>query len=372
MKLVDEGEGFLRINCRGRAGDILMAVIGASAWFAVFAVFSYKYFPSVLPITDNNMPVPLLLVVPLSVAGVLFSAVFFARQVYGKRIVFDKKTRTVTIIRLFSGDTVMSFDSVARVALISVRTPFFKREAYCLVPASAPIFGVKIISPIYKSSGAKIEKFKSGVVPKIENILGLGKTDFAKQNETPVVPCGYKHDGTRYAKSFVCRNIFSIILCAFLLCAASHGMALAFASDIPMNNTGMVIGMPLLAFGFISSLFSILRQMFARVRSVSFDSQRKTIEVRRGIFASFGVRQYPMASLKSFDVRGYIDGWGDHRSVYLRLEGVKKPVPVIYSASRGKETADELKFLSWLSGLDPARDTAYTLYIKYISLFEVP
>jgi hypothetical protein len=42
------------------------------------------------------------------------------------------------------------------------------------------------------------------------------------------------------------------------------------------------------------------------------------------------------------------------------------------SASRGKASADELKFLAALLDLDPAHDMSYTLYQFTSAMFEVP
>jgi hypothetical protein len=41
------------------------------------------------------------------------------------------------------------------------------------------------------------------------------------------------------------------------------------------------------------------------------------------------------------------------------LDGARETVNIIPNALRGKETADEMRFLAGMFGLDPARDITY-------------
>jgi len=358
---VEERDGeVLKINSRGRVVDFLYAAAGGLAWGVVAAVISLHYGS-----VEKNVA-PVMSAYAVCAFGLAVNAAMLIRQFYGKQVTFDRRTRTVEISRLFGRKTVMSFESVARVAPLKFKTTFLTREAYCLVPAIAPLFGAKIISPIFVPGGRGTEEFRSKTVPKIEAMLGLEKTSFRKQGE-PASHRFYTKDGARLSKTYArWRGPVSVFLTAVSILLVS-GIAFAVKS----GNFILIAAFASLAAVVLPPLLLLL---FVPVKAISLDPQRKTIEVKRGVWGWGGTKAYKFSSVKSFEVRGF-GGSGETggvRRLYLKLDDGRRLIPVIPSAPRGKDVADELKFLASLLDLDPVHDITYTLYQMTNSMFEVP
>ena len=187
-----------------------------------------------------------------------------------------------------------------------------------------------------------------------------------------MAPSCYISQDACYTKSFAREYIIlRVLLVIIILCALSVVPLLEAAG---MEETAAKAATTVAAFFALPVVLSLILLSLAPVTSMSFDTSRNVIELRRGIFGWGGVKTYDMSSAKAFEVMGketslYGDG---RRKIYLRLYGVRKPVPLMYSAPRGKASADELKFLAGLLKLDPARDMAYTLYQLTGTMFEVP
>ena len=352
----------------GRASDVFSAIAGAAAWLAIVIICSFP----VMGREPLALGLPTPLVIGGGVIGVALNAAVLARHIYGKRVTLDGALRIITISRLFGGKTVMTFESVERVAPVKFRTLFASREAYCLAPTIAPIFGAKIISPVGASGGARMRRFKSEILPVIEKTLSLDLDEQPKRdNELVIVPYGYKVRDRRYTKSFSGRYFWacasSVLLAAGIACELAFGVLEKF--DVPPA-AYMAIGSAVAALAVIMALM----WLFAVVMSVTFDVLKGEIVVRRGAFGWGGSKIYKMSSVKSFAVREYGSGMDEERtrSVYLELEGAGRQIPVIYSASRGKRTSDEMRFLARILGIDQTRDVTYTL-CRYIgTLLEVP
>jgi hypothetical protein len=358
MKIDGNDGEVLKINSKGRTGDILSAIIGGLAWIVIGVVLFVNH-----GYVEKNGG-PLIAAYVLCAFGVAANVGAFIRQSYGKRVTFDKKTRTIEIIRLFGKKTVMTFDSVGRVAPLTYKTTFTTREAYCLVPTIAPIFGVKIISPLFRSGGREIENFRSQTVPKVENILELEKTSSNKQDDTPAVPRRYAREGMRYTKFFArWQAPVCIFLILFILPAAA---GISFAIK---NHLTFVIAALCATAAPVLILFLVI--MFAPIKSITFDAQRKNIEVKRGAFGWGGIKSHGFSSVKSINVQGAY-GEGSHRTLYLKLDGIRSRIPVVPFAARGRDVTDELKFLACLLGLDPVNDIVYTVYQLADNMFEVP
>jgi len=250
---------------------------------------------------------------------------------------------------------------------------FTTREAYCLVPTIAPLFGLKIISPVCVPGGREIERFRSDVLPKIEKILELERAEQKRTNETRLsVPSCYIKQDARYTKSFARRYVLMrAFLAIIILCAL---FAVPFLKAAGMDESAAKAAATLAVFLALPAALSLILLLLAPVTSVSFDTLRNVIELRRGIFGWGGVKTYDMSSAKAFEVKVNGTGlYGDgRREIYLRLDGAREPVLLMSSAPRGKASADELKFLAGLLRLDPARDMAYTLYQFTSTMFEVP
>jgi hypothetical protein len=352
----------------GRVSDILSAIAGAGAWIAIVVICSFSFMGRE-PLAPG-LPAPL--VIGGGVIGVALNAVVLARQIYGKRVTLDSALRIITISRLFGGKTVMTFESVERVAPVTFRTFFTRREAYCVAPTIAPIFGAKIISPVGAPRGSKMRRFKSEILPIIEKTLDLERVEPQKHdNELVIVPYGYKVRDRRYTKSFFGRYFWmcalSALLAVGLMCERKFGALNNFTVSPPAYKA---------LFTAIAALAVIMAMMwlFVMVMSVTFDVLKGEIVERRGAFGWGGSKIYKMSSVRSFAVREYGSGMDEERarSVYLELEGARRQIPVIYSASRGKRMSDEMRFLARILGIDQTRDVTYTL-CRYIgTLLEVP
>jgi hypothetical protein len=117
------------------------------------------------------------------------------------------------------------------------------------------------------------------------------------------------------------------------------------------------------------SLAALVYLLFIPVSSVSIERGKDEITVRRGAFGWGGVKIRDLSSAESFEVHWRSGSFENkRRDIYLKLRGAKKSIPLIYSAARGKPSADELKFLAGLLGLDPARDMTYTFHYEYMLL----
>jgi hypothetical protein len=359
---VDERDGkILIIRARGRTADIMLTVAGVLAWSLIAVAVLCGFSGQILKIKKAQIAL-----LGACAVGAAFNVVLFACHFRGKRTVFDPHTRTVAITRLFGRKTVISFESIARVAPLTFKTLFAAREAYCLVPAIAPIFGPKIISPLCRPGSASIENFRSQIVPEVERMLEVEKTSFKKRGENSAnVPVGFKKDGTRYVKNFA-RNAFWGILLIAAIFATCIGALLA-----TVRGQWVLAAAPA---GIAALLLALaIWMLLGPIKSISFDTQGKNIEVSRGIFGWGGVKSYGYSSVKSFDVRGVVRG-GEiaSSSVYLKLDGAKKPMPVVTFAPRRKDVADGLKFLAGLLDLDPVHDIDYTFCQTVKTLFEVP
>ena len=365
MFLKSSSDKVLSFRAMGRTSDIFSTVVGAFAWVAVIYLLYVK-----VGSETGHGGIPLPIAVGIGTVGVAVNAAALLRQLYGKEVAFDGTSKTVRISRLFGKPSVMTFQSIARISPLTYRGVFASREAYCLVPTIAPLFGLKIISPICVPGGREIERFKSDVLPKIEKILELDKIGHIKKIETKLsAPSCYTVQDKRYTKSFARRYVllrallFIIILCS-LLAFTFLKIAGIEASTIKAVS----------AFLALSAALSLILLSLTTVASLSFDILNNVMELRRGIFGWGGVKTYDLSSAEGFEMTGsgtalYGDG---RREIYLRLDGVREPVLLMASASRGKESADELKFLSGLLRLDPARDMTYTLYQITGTMFEVP
>jgi hypothetical protein len=359
---IGEGGGkILVVRARGRKADIILPLVVVWAWSLIAVAVLCGFSGQILKTKTTQIA----LLGACAVGGTTH-VWLFACHFHGKRTVFDPHTRTVAITRLFGRKTVMSFESIARIAPLKFKTPFATMEAYCLVPAIAPIFGAKIISPLCRPGGASIENFRSQIVPEVERMLGVGKTSFKKRGENGAkVPVGFEKEGTRYVKNFA-RNAFWGILLIAAIFATCIGALLAVA-----HGQWVLAAAPA---GIAALLLALaIWLLWGPVRSISFDPHGKNIEVSRGILGWGGKKSYRFSSVKSFDVRGIIRGGEIARfSVYLKPDGAKRPMPVISPAPRGKESADELKFLAGLLDLDPVHDIDYTFCQTVKTLFEVP
>ena len=358
MFLKSSGDEVFSFRAMGRMSDIFSTVIGAFAWVAVIYLLYIK-----IGSETGNVGIPLPVAVGTGAVGVVVNAAALLRQLKGKEVVFDGASRTISISRLFGKPSLMTFQSVARVAPLTYKGIFAIREAYCLVPTIAPLFGFKIISPVCIPGGRKIERFKSEVLPKIEKILELDRTGETGKIETKLsAPSCYTAQDARYTKSFARRYLLlRALLVIIILCSLP---AVTFLKIKPVAA----------AFLALSAALPFILLSLLTVTSVSFDTLKNVMELRRGIFGWGGVKTYELSRAVGFEVKRngtalYGDGRGD---VYLRLEGAPEPVLLMPSASRGKASADELKFLAGLLGLDPARDMAYTLYQLTSTMFEVP
>lgn len=118
----------------------------------------------------------------------------------------------------------------------------------------------------------------------------------------------------------------------------------------------------------------LLALLFVPAKSISYDPQRKNIELKRGAFGWGGVKSYGFSSIKSFEVRGFGNGSdvGSGKRIYLKLDETKKMIPAIPAMTKGKMAADELKFIAGLLDLDPVRDITYTVYQITSNTLEVP
>ncbi|MCL2683967.1 MAG: hypothetical protein FWE55_01875 [Synergistaceae bacterium] len=362
------GGEVLRFRASGQASAVFFTVAGAFAWVTVI----YLLYVKVWPETDN-IGIPLAAAIGTGALGVAVNAAALIRQLYGKKVVFDRPSRTVSISRLFSKPTVMSFQSIARVAPLTCKGLFTTREAYCLVPTIAPLFGLKIISPVCVPGGKKMESFKSGLLPEIEKILELDKDGQKRKEETPPsVPSCYMTQDACYTKSFTRKYVVLYASLAVIILAAFSAVPLLKYSGVD-SGYAKAVTIVLASFTLPVAL-SLFLLLLLPVTSVSFDTSGNVIELRRGIWGWGGVKTYDMSLASAFEAIGNGAGlYGDgRREIYLRLEGVQKPLLLMSAASRGKASADELKFLAGLLNLDPARDMSYTLYQLTSTMFEVP
>jgi hypothetical protein len=365
-----DGEVF-SFRAEGRASDMFWAVMGGAAWIAIVCV----YFGGDAP------PARLTRLYPFGLAavaaGILVNAVILLRQLYGKRVTVDGRRRVVSVKRLFGRESVMTFDSASRIAPLSFRGLFTSREAYCLVPTIAPVFGARIISPILVPGGENARRFKSETIPKIEKIMGLPEPERAVKNAAaPKASPGYAEHNQRFTKSFARRYaaVFAAIALALLACCAGLAfVAFRFGpgafGGIKKEAAALIIAASVAPF-----LLPMIMLLFVPVISVTFDTLKQNIEVRRGLFGWGGLKTYGLSSVRSFDVRGYGAGLdnGAVKEIRLKVCGARKPVPVMRSVAGGKGAADELRFLASLLGLDPARDMEYTLCQFNNNPFEVP
>ena len=370
MFLKSASNEVLSFRVMGRASAVFSTIVGAFAWVAVIYMLYVKLWRE-----TGNIGIPLPAAAAIGIFGafgVVVNAAALVRQLYGKEVVFDGLSRTISVSRLFGRPSVMTFQSIARVAPLTCKGIFTTREAYCLVPTIAPLFGLKIISPICVPGGREIERFRSGVLPGIEKMLELDKAGQRKKAETNLsAPSCYTARDARYTKSFARRYVLMrVFLIIIILCALS---AVPFLKAAGMDEPAAKAAMTVAAFLALPAALSLILISLAPVTSLSFDTLKNIIELRRGIFGWGGAKTYDMSSAKAFEVIGKGTGlYGYGRGeIYLRLDGVREPVLLMSSASRGKASADELKFLAGLLGLDPARDMAYTLYQRASSMFEV-
>jgi hypothetical protein len=102
----------------GRVFNILSLLLGGLGWCATAVFFRTK--AAKISMDEDAHIVTALMIV--CAVGVALNAMLFIRQAYGKRVEFDRSARTISISRLYSDKTVMSFESVERVAPIAVRT----------------------------------------------------------------------------------------------------------------------------------------------------------------------------------------------------------------------------------------------------------
>ena len=368
MSAEPEGKEIFCFRASGQASAVFFTLVGAFAWIAVMYLLYVNFWPE-----TGDVGIPLPAAVGIGALGVVANAAALARQLYGKKVVFDGSSRTVSISRLFGEPFVMTFQSIARVAPLTYKDIFSTREAYCLVPTIAPLFGLKIISPICVPGGDRIERFRFNVLPKIEKILELDKTGQKRVYDTKFpAPSCYIARNARYTKSFARRNvIMSAFLAIVILCGISVVPLLKTAGT---GEAAVKAAATISAFFTLPAALSLILLLLASVTSISFDTSKNVIELRRGIFGCGGVRRYDMSSAEAFEVMGngtsLYGNW--RREIYLRLDGVTEPVLLMYSASRGKASADELKFLAGLLSLDPTRDMKYTIYQYFSTMFEVP
>jgi len=362
-----EGKEILSFRASGQVSAVFFTVVGMFAWVAVIFLLYVKIWPEM-----EDIGVPLPAAVVAGALGVAVNAAALIRQLYGKKVVFDGSSRTVTISRLFGKPFVMSFQSIARIAPMTYKGVLTTREAYCLVPTIAPLFGLKTISPLCIPGGRQIERFKSDVLPKIEKILELDKTGQRRKEETPLsVPSCYKKRKSRYTKSFTREYLLlCVLLVVIILCALS---IFIFMKAARIEGTAAKAVTTVLASFTLPVALALILLALAPVTSMSFDTSGNVIELRRGIFGLCGVKTYDMSSVKAFEVMGNGTSlFGDGRmEIYLRLDGERHNILLISSVSRGKASADELKFLADLLNLDPARDMSYTLYQHTSTMFEV-
>jgi hypothetical protein len=342
------GDEIFTLKCRGLAGSVFSAVLGAALWFAILKICA-----------------PLPAALGVCGFGITLNLALIVRQLYGKRIVFDSKARTITIGRLFSGKTVVAFDGVARIAPITYRNLLFTYEAFCVIRAASPITDIRIITPMFRLGGKQLADFRNNTLPKLEKILRPEPAGFKKNSGVSRSRAlRYEKNGTRRTKSFRRGLLWiSALSMTFILLPAAAPFFI---------EPDRMISAALLSTALLSAIVQAIA-LYIPVKSVSFDINMRTLEITKGLLGWGGVSSYPFSSVKSLRVSCYTSRWdgNGNKNLSLCVEGLKKPLAIIPYTSKNREIADELGFLADMLGLDPVYDITYTQFEPNNSLLEV-
>jgi hypothetical protein len=351
----------LTVRWRGHFSEVSAAILGTAAWVAVLCLVLRKYG---LRGHDADAEIPFVLpasvvVCVLGIAGGLF---FTACQIYGGRAVFDPAIHTVIFGGLTGKRSVMSFESVARVASMEEVTPLSTRTVFCLVPKLSPLFGISVISGALRQGSEECADFERRIVPEITRMLRIDGKRTSRKGVSVLPTARYRKEGACYVKNFagsfvrdMADAVIPLILMSLLLSLRPfrapvrdiHPMAFGAAV------CALAVAVPHVVRGFA-------RFFFRGVRSLRIDTGALELRVKRGIFGWGGVSAHPFSSVKRFEVfwRASVGESFSGRSISLVLD-TRETVEVIPNGHRGKDIADEMRFLAGMFGLDPVLDITY-------------
>jgi hypothetical protein len=348
----------LVIRWHGGFSAVTAAILGTAAWMAVLCLVWRKYGLRGYGAAEGiSFVLPILVTVSvLGIAGGLF---FTACQIYGGRTVFDPAIRTVIIGGLTGKRSAMSFESVARVAPMEEVTSFSTRTVFCLVPKLSPLFGISAISGPLRPGSEKYADFERRIIPEITRMLGIEGTRMSGKGVSVLPTARYRKEDSCYVKNFAgsfVRDMANvavpfILFLSFLsfLAPARDVHPIVFGAAVCVS----AVVVPHAARGFV-------RFFFRGVRSLRIDAGAMELRVKRGIFGWGGVRVHPFSSVRCFEVfwRAAMSGNSSERIISLVLDG-RETAEVIPNGRKGKDIADEMRFLAGMFGLDPVRDITY-------------
>ena len=334
---VEVGRNVLVVNCRGALRD-------CAGYFLSF-LFCLVLTLAMLFAKDIN---PDARGVGAAVFGIaaLIVGYLLLRQFKGERVAFDPAAKTVTFTPIFGRrrDT-LRFDEIVRIAPMTSKSLLFTRHGYCLVSQGKPIFGNRRISTLWGRDSGALEEFRRRTVPAIESMIGLQPERTSTPPEAPDISrAGYAKDGSLYVKSHTKRLAVQLLIAVGLLLLGGKMMG-------SIEDDAVVFGL-LIAVGALIWFFAIL---FYPVKSVSIDTSRKSITVRRGLLP-VRKKSYSFDSVAGFEVLSFHGNWATNatRHLSIKFAGVKKPLRLSAGrAKQGEKMNQELFGLAALVGFDP-------------------
>ena len=287
-------------------------------------------------------------------AGAVLTLGTLVRYASGTRAAFDADAKKVVFKTPFSGAARIDFADIARIAPVTCKTVFSQMQGFCLVTKGDSLFGARRFSPLFRVGSAKLARFESETLPKVERAIGLPGDDLPAEARSSVRPedAGYARQSGRYVKSDYRRLATGSLVCIALLLAGIK--LLGFGGEDPV-----VLGVILAVAAFAGLLYIA----FFAVRSIEVDANRGTVEVVRGLL--LGRRKsYPFAQVASFEITNFYGSWfmRKQRALSLRVAGLKKPIPLSRGTSGGQKAEklrSELALLAELMQKDPLRDVNY-------------
>jgi hypothetical protein len=353
--------GVLTVRWRGPVSAFSAAILGTVAWVAVLCLVLRKYG---LRGHDAAAEFPFVLqaVVAVCVLGIAGGLFFTVCQIYGGRAVFAPAIHTVIFSGLTGKRSVMSFESVARVAPMEEVTLLSARTVFCLVPKLSPLFGISVISGPLKRESEKYADFERRIIPEITRMLRIDGTRMSRKGVRALPTARYRKDGACYVKNFAGSRVLdmadAVIPLILMLLFLSFRPFRAPIPDIHPTVFGAAVCVLVIAVPHIIRGFT--RFFFRGVRSVCIDTGALELRVKRGIFGWGGVRAHPFSSVKRFEVF-WRTSMGENfsgRSISLVLD-TYETIEVIPNGRKGKDIADEMRFLAGMFGLDPVLDITY-------------